>query len=213
MTTDGGEAEGLERARFIAAAHHELNTPLAIIRGWIETIDDLWEELDEADRRRGIAAVRRTFGELVTLLDALFTDVRADALTGAIPTGTSDVDATLAALDGRQGIDRTERSVEPGLRVEIDRTVLETLLLQIVAAVATYDRNPRVEAYRRENDVAIEVRGTGELPADPFEAFQEERLSIAGVRLRSARHLAEGTGAEVSAAQDGDDVVVTLRVR
>lgn len=212
MADDGGD-ERLSRARFIATAHHEMNTPLAIVRGWLDTLDDLWDELDAADRRRGISTARRSFLELAALLDAVFTDVRADALARDVPTGTSDVAATLAALEGRQGIGDLTIDVEEGLRAETERTVLETLALQATAAVATCDRSPRIEAFRRADDVVIEIRGAGSLPDDPFEPFPEGRSSLFGIRMRSARQLANAVGGEVAARQDGDDVVVTVRVR
>ena len=74
MSRDVTELEAVARMRrdFIASVSHELKTPLTVINGFIETLQDL--DLDERERRRFLAlmqaqasSMQRLVGDLITL--------------------------------------------------------------------------------------------------------------------------------------------------
>lgn len=202
------EEGGGGRARFLAYAQHELNTPLAILRGWVETLDEMWDDLSEVERRRGVSASRRSLAELTALVEAVLADVRADTLARDVPTGRCDVAPALAALSGRHGLDALAIDVEPGLVADLDRTVLETLALQIGAGVAACGAPVLLTARRADGGIFLEARGPAEGPADPFDAFPDGRPSLPGLRWRSARQLARALGGDVEVATDQGEVVV-----
>lgn len=69
--------------------HHDLLTPLAVISGMAETLEQSWERLAEADRTRLLSAIRNQSGRATTLLDDAFATVRrlAGEASDASPDG------------------------------------------------------------------------------------------------------------------------------
>ncbi|HEX2026497.1 MAG TPA: HAMP domain-containing sensor histidine kinase [Nitriliruptorales bacterium] len=133
MTSAGEPGLGTpERTRLLATAHHELNTPLSVIRGWADTLSQLWDNLSDDERRRGIQTIGRAATELATLLSGVLAEVRSDNLARHVQVGPVDVAAVV-----REVADRPERRAEApaGPVVALtDATALETLLEHLIDA-------------------------------------------------------------------------------
>jgi signal transduction histidine kinase len=67
-----------QQRQFIDDASHELRTPLAVIRTNVDAVLDR-SDVDVADRRTAIAAMRRAVGRMTTLVDDLLASARASA--------------------------------------------------------------------------------------------------------------------------------------
>jgi PAS domain S-box-containing protein len=76
---EGLEAAAAERTQLLAVTAHELRTPVAVVKGFVSTLDQHWDELDEAERRDMIAALSRSGERLGRLVDDLFTSARLEA--------------------------------------------------------------------------------------------------------------------------------------
>ena len=73
--------KALERVRqeFVANVSHELRTPLAVIKGYIETLVDDHETMDENDRLHFLKTAQRHTERLNSLLDDLLTLSRLES--------------------------------------------------------------------------------------------------------------------------------------
>lgn len=94
LALDGGDGEwalfvlhdvtrqkALERVRqeFVANVSHELRTPLAVIKGYVETLVDDHETMDEKDRLHFLKTAQRHTERLNSLLDDLLTLSRLES--------------------------------------------------------------------------------------------------------------------------------------
>lgn len=133
MSRAGGPGlDAPERTRLLAAAQHELNTPLSVIRGWADTLSQLWDTLSEDERRGGIQTIGRATNELASLLSGVLAEVRSENLARHVQVGHVDVAAVV-----REVADRPDRRAESpaGPVVALsDATALETLLDHLIDA-------------------------------------------------------------------------------
>ena len=70
LTLDRSPAED-DRALFLAAAGHELRTPVTVIKGYAGTLADRWEALDDHERRGAAQVLTQRADELARLVDRL----------------------------------------------------------------------------------------------------------------------------------------------
>ncbi|HUR78979.1 MAG TPA: PAS domain S-box protein [Acidimicrobiales bacterium] len=73
------EAAAAERTQLLAVTAHELRTPVSVVTGFVSTLQDHWEELDDAERRDIIASLARGGERLSRLVDDLFTSARLES--------------------------------------------------------------------------------------------------------------------------------------
>lgn len=78
----GHEDASEDRADFLARAHHDLKTSLAVLHGWLETIERSWDRLGEAESQEAVRAMARALDDLTDRIDGLLGDLRAEALRG-----------------------------------------------------------------------------------------------------------------------------------
>lgn len=64
---------------FVAIASHDLRSPLAVVEGLIEMLDEHWFRFDEQKRRDQVAAIRRQSAHLSRLVEDLLTVSKIDA--------------------------------------------------------------------------------------------------------------------------------------
>ncbi len=71
------EARRWEQSRelFVALTSHELRTPVTVIKGFADTLNDRWDLLDERGRRYAASVLGQRAGELARLLDRLLSAV------------------------------------------------------------------------------------------------------------------------------------------
>lgn len=212
MTEDDGGA-GTERLRYLSAAQHEVNTPLAVIRGWADTLVDMWDELGEGDRLHGAETIRRYSGELAGLLDAVFVEARLDAHARRAARGPVELAAVVtdAVAMARRATGGTLDERAP-VEVATDRYAIVALVLAITEGLS-----------HGENEVAVSVEAPGDRtvglvfrasatvpPDDPFDAFPGGEPSPAGIRLSAARNLARAVGGDLEVVDGGDGSALRL---
>ena len=64
---------------FLAMSSHDVKTPLAVIKGFADTLIERWEELPERVRVEALNAISRRSDDLIDRVDRLLTGFRADA--------------------------------------------------------------------------------------------------------------------------------------
>jgi PAS domain S-box-containing protein len=86
------EAAAAERTQLLAVTAHELRTPVAVVTGFASTLQNHWDELEDAERRDMIASLARGGERLSRLVDDLFTSARLES--GALELQRSEFDLT-----------------------------------------------------------------------------------------------------------------------
>ena len=71
------EARRWEQSRelFVGLTSHELRTPVTVIKGYADTLNDRWDGLDDASRREAVRVLGQRADELARLLDRLLSAV------------------------------------------------------------------------------------------------------------------------------------------
>ncbi|HEY2792493.1 MAG TPA: HAMP domain-containing sensor histidine kinase [Micromonosporaceae bacterium] len=77
LIRDISEVRRWEHSRelFVALTSHELRTPVTVIKGYADTLNDRWDALDDHGRRVAARVLGQRAGELARLLDRLLTAV------------------------------------------------------------------------------------------------------------------------------------------
>ena len=72
-------AAAAERTQLLAVTAHELRTPVAIVNGFVKTLVQHWDELDEGERRQMVESAARGGDRLGRLVDDLLTAARLES--------------------------------------------------------------------------------------------------------------------------------------
>ncbi|WP_034591527.1 sensor histidine kinase [Hamadaea tsunoensis] len=121
-----------ERGLFIAMASHELRTPVTVIKGYADTLNDHWDQLDPQARMDAIRVIGQRSGELARLVDRLLTSAvggPADAaltsfdMVEALRTAVSELPASLR----RRLVVQLPARLPPawGLRADVEMVLTE----------------------------------------------------------------------------------------
>ncbi len=198
-----------QQERFLAAAAHELRTPVASLRAVCESAGSGEETADDALPR--VSRLVRRAGDLVdellllARLDSAATDghqepVRLDLLAEAV-----------LPEDGSVQLDAVESIVKA------DAALLETALRNLVENARVHGGDADVRMTVRRGEVAVEDDGPGfpgdlvERAVEPFVAGPDSPgtgLGLAIVRLIAERH----DGRLVLENREGGGARVTLRI-
>lgn len=210
MTVRRGGAT-TDRLRYLSAAQHEVNTPLAVIRGWADTMVTMWDELDEANRVHGIETIRSYVGDLVELLDAVFVEARLDAHGRRDPARTPLVPAVTDAV----GMARRATLDAPREGTSVEVGTSDPVIAALVSAVseglsracddATVLVSVEEEAKAGGTEraaITFRVAGIEEPDGDVFAPFPDGHPSPAGIRLSGARDLARVLGGDLELEVD-----------
>ena len=203
-------AEGQERARrrqhwhteFAAIADHELRTPVTVLAGLAQTLDQNHDHLEEGLRRDIIARIRRQGDAMSELLGELST---VAGLAGRPPHPTVfDLGELLQEVrGGREDVTVTG----PETRVIMDRDRLRLLLSELVDNGLRHGEPPvEVTAHASRTTLVLLVRDDG--PGIPTEEL-ERLLRPFAMGSRSENHnRSQGRGLGLamvaSIAQDED---------
>jgi two-component system sensor histidine kinase ResE len=228
---DVTEQRRLERARrdLVANVSHELKTPIAALKGFLELLED---GVDERHRQEFLAAMSQETGRLERLVEEQLQLARLDA--GALPVDRQEVDlgelarvvaAPRVALAARDGVELSVRPAESAVVVEVDPARVEQILLILLDNALRHTPaggSVQVVVGRDGPDATMAVVDSGEgIPADDqpfvFDRFYRGDPSregrSAGLGLAIARGLAAAhRGAITLSSEVGRGSTFTLRL-
>lgn len=129
---EAAEAALNSRGRFLAQADHQLKTPLTVLRGALEVLQQRWEVLGDAEREQWFGAMKRSADTLGADIDALLAEAPTDLQSRELVAADVDVVAVAAtmtqAFDALADRDVVRSEVEGGLRAWVDPTALAQVL-------------------------------------------------------------------------------------
>lgn len=230
---DVTEERRLERARrdLVANVSHELKTPIAALKGFLELLED--GAVDERHRREFLEAMSQETHRLERLVEEQLQLARLDA--GALPLEREVIDladladvvvAPRVALARRDGVAlAVTRATGDPVVAEVDPARVEQILLILIDnALRHTPAGGRVEVVvgRDGRDGTLAVRDTGEGIAEEDQPFVFDRFyrgdasregRSAGLGLAIARGLAAAhRGAIRLESRLGEGSTFTLRL-
>jgi signal transduction histidine kinase len=221
-------AEALQRARdqeqriertrrdLITAVSHDLRTPLANLQAMAEAIDERVVDDPETYRRYAVE-MRRSVGQLGSLVDDLFEFVRADTAEIDVPTDVATLDEIVeAALEPvRPDAERKGLTLTIELRDAAEARCSPHLVRVVQNLLANAVRHSsdggtvHVEASARSGDLRIAVRDSGDGIADAdlphvfepfFRADPARSGNGSGLGLALADRLVRAMGGSITAS-------------
>jgi two-component system phosphate regulon sensor histidine kinase PhoR len=220
VLNDVTDIERLENVRrdFVANVSHELKTPVASIKGFVETLLD--GALDEpGDSRRFLEIVGRQADRLASIIEDLLALSRIEQSEGAgnLPLEPTRIVEVLAAATADCGPRAAERRIrlktgcDDALVVEVNPPLLEQAIINLVDNAIKYSdpgREVRILAEVQGDDLVIRVidEGTGieaeHLPR-LFERFyrvdkaRSRKLGGTGLGLSIVKHIVQAHGGAI----------------
>ncbi|MCE9632048.1 MAG: HAMP domain-containing protein [Planctomycetia bacterium] len=241
VLNDVTDVQRLENVRrdFVANVSHELKTPIASIKGFVETLLDGAMD-DPADTRRFLGIVARQADRLAAIIEDLLALSRIEQSEGAgnLPVETVAVAGVLAAAVGDCG----PRAVERGVALEIscpdeltaavNAPLLEQAVINLIDNAIKYTASGKsvwLSAVAEEAEVGagslvIRVRDEGcgiaaeHLPR-LFERFyrvdkaRSRNLGGTGLGLSIVKHIVQAHGGAVAVESElGVGTTFTIRM-
>lgn len=208
---------------FLASASHELKTPIAIIRGFLEAIAN--PAADAELRDHAIAVMRRRAEELTVIIDRLLLASRIEA--GRVDVEVEPVDAAavvaerVTAILGATGrtIELTADLIPAAIASE---SALATVTDHLIDNALKYSDGPVEITMRADHEhvlFAVRDHGTGmdsDHAARCFDKFWRANDSThgSGVGLYIVRSLVEAMGGKVDVqSAPGQGSTFTIRLR
>ncbi|HEX4819357.1 MAG TPA: GAF domain-containing protein [Acidimicrobiales bacterium] len=211
----------LERLKsdFISRVSHELRTPITIIDGFVLTMLEHGEALDDATRRDMLTRCRLASARLSRLIEELITLARLE--TGVIQSQPADTkmkklldDVAYSASD--PSVVRVE--VSPDLMLHLDPELTRRALGFLVDNAVKYGSTAIVIA-RDDGTIEVVDNGPGiadDVKASVFELFTRGRATTdipgLGLGLPMARTLVAAMGGDMSIA-DRPEGGTVVRIR
>ncbi|HYN06735.1 MAG TPA: HAMP domain-containing sensor histidine kinase [Vicinamibacterales bacterium] len=192
------------RRQLLADVSHELNTPLAAIRGYVETLQMTDLDLDDDTRRRYLGIVREETERLEHIIGDLLDLARLEGGGGTLKTETVDVSHLFARLRNRHGRELEDQQIRfetiaspEAATVAGDANRLEQALQNLVANAIRHTPaggEIRVEALHAGDAIRLTVEDTGPgIPVDHlphlFDRFYKADASRSGTTLPSGSGL------------------------
>jgi two-component system OmpR family sensor kinase len=187
-------AQERERYAFFSAVGHELRTPLASIRGYLETLQA--DDLDAPTRRRFVGVAYAETLRLTRLMEGMFEISLLDLsatfplhASGSLEVAFAGAADACASLAGRHGIDLHVARIPPTpVAIDADRPML--VLINLIDNAIKHGRCGGRVAVSAELDartatIAVDDDGPG------VEPDERERIFSLGERGRTR---AQGTG-------------------
>jgi two-component system phosphate regulon sensor histidine kinase PhoR len=126
----------LVRKEFVANVSHELRTPLSVIKGYVETLVDGHQEMDEQDRTRFLAIINRHTERLNSLLEDLLTLSRLESINPGLSSESIDLSQLIDGIvdDYRGRPAATEHEILFKTDPAIEKLLLDPLKITQVFA-------------------------------------------------------------------------------
>ena len=210
-----------DQARLVQDAGHELRTPLTSIRTNLDVLDR-YSELDEADRREMVAAMRAEVDELTALVNEI-----VQAASGEV----EDVEPERVALGPVVSAvaDRVARRTGRDVRVESDESTVDVRVDLLRRAVSNLLDNAAkfdttggpLDVRVSAGEITVSDRGPGiaaEERSRVFDRFHRtdaaRSLPGSGLGLAIVAEVARANGGTVSISdRSGGGTEVSLRLR
>ncbi|MDI6900752.1 MAG: ATP-binding protein [Anaerosomatales bacterium] len=219
------------QTRFVADASHELATPVAGIRGYVNILRD-WGAEDPEMRTEALAAIDRESRRMARLCGDLLSVIRSEEAAEMRPV-RYDVDSVareVLASAATRYMDKKLEFIGPDegpLWITGDRDRIEELLSILVDNACKYTPaggRVSVSTHRRRDAVVIKVSDTGVgIPASDlqnvFERFYRSDASRSkqtggfGLGLAIAKHIVDMSGGTISVSSienEGTTFTITL---
>lgn len=222
------------KAEFISIATHELKTPINVISGYAELIEEGIYGQPTQKQREALETIREQTRVLTNLVNQLLDISRLEA--GGLQLEMQDVvlrdllarvERSFAVLARKKDIDfsvEVDDKLPAGIRADADRLgdqVIGNLLSNALKFTPESGRI-RVRAWADEKGIQIEVQDSGvgvatdQLPYifdKYFQIGQQARSKGAGLGLAIAREIVEAHGGTIVAdSEPGEGTTVTVRL-
>ncbi|MGC8633100.1 MAG: sensor histidine kinase [Candidatus Limnocylindrales bacterium] len=187
------------RTSFVAAVSHDLRTPLALIRAYVDTL--LGMDLDAVARRRAVEGIGKATERLTALVDEILDVAHLEGDRIALrrePTSLASIAARVAAEFGdAPGVTPIELRVPPDLPpADVDADRIAQVLGNLVSNAAKYSQSSgpiTIRASRRDRELVMSVEDDGE-GIDPSERDQVFERFYRGRRARGSTAPGSGLG-------------------
>jgi signal transduction histidine kinase len=220
-----------QQANFLSAVTHELKSPLASIRLFIETLE--LRDPPPEKRARFLANMRGDIDRLDGLVNNILAVARLDSGRFLVHVEPGDLGRDVAEVVQALGKDPSQRRLSVDLalpaaplRARYDLGVLKTVLRNLLDNAAKYggaDQPVRVAVARQGEWAAIEVRdqGIGLAAEEREKIFQKfyrvgeemvRQTEGTGLGLYLARELVRQVGGSITAESPGVGRGTTFRV-
>ena len=153
MTT---EAETHQvKADFVAVIGHELRTPTTVIKGYLHTLINRGDVLEERTRQQALAAIDSNVDRLVRLIEDLLFVSSVESSRTALHLEDVDLGELVDAFKSdRVGVRRPRRN----LHLQLDRAKIDQVVHHLVENALKYsDGDVRIEVADRGDDVHVAV--------------------------------------------------------
>lgn len=153
--------------RFVADASHELRTPIAVIKGYADLIDQ-WAKDDPKVLAESVVAIRKEAKNMTGLIEELLFLARGDSGKLKLHKEDFPVSVLFEELIEESWLiapdHRFESSAPSGLLIHADRRLLKQALRALLDNAVKYtpeNGDIRLEAEEAERQVILRVRDTG----------------------------------------------------
>lgn len=201
----GAAAE--RRARMMAMLAHDVQTPLASVRGYAELLAEEIEEASPEELRHYATRIVENVGRLTRMVSSLLTGARAEAGRLAVHPGRVGLQDAVQQIATDLGLEGLELDVPGDATVWADADHVTQIVTNLLSNAQKYGEPPIEVTVREESDhvvLSITDHGPG-LPDD-----LEEELFSPFTRGRGGMGVGSGLGLWIArqlAMQNGGDLV------
>ena len=152
------------KSDFLSNVSHELRTPLTAINGMGTTLEELWNDLDDNDRRELLARLNANAASLQHIITTLLDFSQLEA--GRLPVEWQHVDVVglihglVGRLDNMLQTHRVEVDLPERLVVRADAILLDRVLENLLANAVKHTpagTTVQVRVQRQDDEALIEV--------------------------------------------------------
>jgi two-component system, OmpR family, sensor histidine kinase CiaH len=220
-----------QQANFLSAVTHELKSPLASLRLFIDTLE--LRDLPSEKRAKFLSNMRVDVDRLESLVNNILAVARLDSGRFVVHLSPGELTRDVAALVTALGKDPAQRSLkievalpDQPIQARYDLGVLKIVMRNLLDNAAKYggaDQPVRIAVARQGDEVAIEVsdQGIGLAEAEREKIFQKfyrvgdemvRQAEGSGLGLYLARELVRQMGGTLTADSPGLGHGSTFRI-